>query len=355
MFRVRVPSDVSLRSVSAGRLAGLLAAVLTVAGVPTAARAEAVVLNYNVFGPPREVTIGIEVAAEAFKAATNGEYEIKIAYGSALGPEKQTPESVKAGAYDGGQMCAGYYPNKFPLLSVMELPFLAPADLEARAKVEYAVVQHPLIVKEMAERWNIKALAPALLPAYEFMGNKRIAAVDDVKGVKMRISGLNARALQVFGAVPTMVTAPEAYTALERGTIDSFGFPYTYAFGAYKLYEVSEYVTEGVAMSGFMCWQGISLDAWNKLPKAQQDELPTLWQTAAAKMIEAYDAADKKWLPIFHERLEVSTWPSSERRKLAAGAESIWADWVKEQEAAGRPAREILDFVKEQVARHTAD
>ena len=96
-----------------------------------------------------------------------------------------------------------------------------------------------------------------------------------MKGVKMRISGLNAKALQVFGGVPTMVTAPEGYTALERGTIDSFGFPYSYAFGAYKMYEVSKYSTEGMAMSGFMCWQGVSTSAYDKLPDEVKKALPT--------------------------------------------------------------------------------
>ena len=141
-------------------------------------------------------------------------------------------------------------------------------------------MKHPPIVKEMAERWNIKYFGPTFLPAYEFMGNKRIASVADMKGVKMRIGGLNAKALQTFGAVPTMVTAPESYQALERGTIDSFGFPYSYTFGAYKLYEVSKYVTEGMAMSGFLCWQGVSLAAWNKLPDDLKAKLPQAQELA---------------------------------------------------------------------------
>jgi len=50
---------------------------------------------------------------------SNGDFEIKLSYGSALGPERQTPEALKSGGYEGGMMCAGYYPNKFPLLTVM--------------------------------------------------------------------------------------------------------------------------------------------------------------------------------------------------------------------------------------------
>ena len=314
--------------------------------------AQQLVLNHNVWGPPRAVTVAVEKTAELLKKKSNGDVELRIAYGGALGPERQIPEAIKSGGYEGGMMCAGYYPNKFPLLTVMELPFLTPLKTEDHAKVYEAVINHPLIAKEMAERWNVKYLAPTFLPAYEFMGNKRIASVADMKGVKMRISGLNAKALQVFGAVPTMVTAPEAYTALERGTIDSFGLPYSYTFGAYKLYEVSKYVTEGMAMGGLMCFQGISLRAWDKLPDKLKADLPQIQSEADAALLEAYKKADEKWIPIFKEKLEVVSFPSSERAKLAAGAGSIWEEWVKEQEAAGRPGRELLDFVKSQSAKY---
>jgi TRAP-type C4-dicarboxylate transport system substrate-binding protein len=273
-------------------------------------------------------------------------------YGGALGPEKQVPESIKSGGYEGGLMCAGYYPNKFPLLTVMELPFLTPADTGAHAKIYEAVAAHPLIVKEMASRWNIRYFGPVFLPAFEFMGNKRIASVADMRGVKMRISGLNAKALQAFGAVPTMVTAPEGYTALERGTIDSFGFPYSYAFGSYKLYEVSKYATEGMAMSGFFCFQGVSLDAWKKMPDNLKAKLPQAQALAADALLKAFKEADDKWIPIFKQKLEVVQFPASERAKLAAGANEIWEGWVKEQEAAGLPGREILNFVKAESAKY---
>jgi TRAP-type C4-dicarboxylate transport system substrate-binding protein len=327
-------------------------ALLIAGGLSAPAAAQTIVWNDNVFGPPRALTKGMEAMVEHYKRASGGKFEIKIAYGSALGPEKQTPEAIKAGGYEAGMMCVGYYPNKFPLLSVMELPFLVPARTAAHAKVYEAVLHHPLIEKEMAQRWNMKYFGPVFLPPYEFMGNKRIASVADMKGVKMRISGLNAKALQVFGAVPTMVTAPEGYTALERGTIDSFGFPYSYAFGAYKMYEVSKYVTEGMEMGGFLCFQGVSLSAWNKLPANLQAELPKAQALAAVVMIQAFKDADAKWIPIFKQKLEVVPFPAAERAKLASGASKIWEGWVKEQEAAGRPGREILNFVKAESAKY---
>ncbi len=321
-------------------------------GTPVAVSAQDIVWNINIFGSSRAVTRGIEAMVEFYKKESGGKFDLKLAYGAALGPERQTPEAIKSGGYEGGLMCAGYYPNKMPLLSGMELPFLAPSKTEDRAKVDAAVYANPMIVSELRDRWNIKYFAPTFLPAYEFMGNKEIRNTADMKGVKMRISGLNAKALAVFGAVPTMVTAPEGYTALERGTIDSFGFPYSYTFGAYKLYEVSKYVTEGMAMSGFMCFIGVSQDAWDKLPKELQDKLPEAQKLASEALLKAYKEADDKWIPIFHEKLKVAKFSAEERAKLAAGANDLWEEWVKSQEDENRPGRAMLDFIKSEVAKY---
>ncbi len=334
------------------RIAGASGIALALAAsAATTAVADTTVWNMNIFGPPRAVTAGVEAMANLFKKESNGTFEIKIAYGAALGPERQAPESIKSGGYEGALLCAGYYPAKFPLLSVMELPFLTPRDIGETAKLYDVVLNHPLIAKEMAERWNIKYFGPTFLPAYEFMGNKRIASVADMKGVKMRIAGLQAKALQMFGAVPTMVTAPEGYQALERGTIDSFGLPYTYTFGAYKLHEVSKYSTEGMAMNGLVCFEGVSLTAWGKLPDNLKAKLPEAQKLAKDVLIKAYKADDEKWIPIFKQKLEVVQFPAAERAKLVAGANEIWEAWVKDQEAAGRPGREILNFVKSEVAK----
>ena len=331
-------------------LVGSVAALGLLAGSASAAEST---WNFNIWGGKRAFTAGVESLKGDLEAAGGGKFELKINYGDALGPRRQNPENIRVGAFEAGQICVGYYPGKLPLLSVMELPFLLPRDLQQRANVEMEVLQHPEIIKEMAKRWNMKFFGPAFLPAYEFMGNKRIETTADMKGVKMRISGLNAKALQVFGAVPTMVTAPDGYAALDRGTIDSFGFPYSYAFGAYKLYEVSKYVTEGLGMSGFMCLQTVNIDAWNKTPASVRNALPTAQLSAISKMITAYTTADKKWIPLFHKKLEVVQVDPSVRAELASGAGKIYTEWAKEQDAKGRPGTKMLNYVKSVVAKHT--
>lgn len=51
--------------------------------------------------------------------------------------------------------------------------------------------------------------------------NKRVASVDDLQGLKMRIPGLGGKALAKAGGNPVLLSGGDVYTALERGTIDA--------------------------------------------------------------------------------------------------------------------------------------
>ena len=313
-----------------------------------------VVWKYSVWGAPRAFTAGIEKAKALWEAAGEGRFELEITYGSALSPEKENLDSIKLGLIEGAYVCVGYGPNKTPLAQVLELPFLLTDDMRVNARVIDAVMQHPLVEQELAARWNAKYLMVAVLGVYEFMGNRRIANVEDLKGVRMRISGASATVLEKFGAVPTMVTSPEAYMALERGTIDLTGFPWTDSFGAFRLHEVSKYANLGMSMSGFACINTVSLDAWNRMPEDLRAMLPDVREQAMQASFEAYDNGDKKWLPIFREKLEFVHFPPEERAKMVVVAKPLWGEWAALKDSQGLKGTEILRFTKEQVAKFSA-
>lgn len=308
--------------------------------------------DYSVWGPPRAFTSGIEFAKKTLEAAGDGQFELNIAYGGALAPAKEHLDSIKLGVVDGAQICVGYHPGKVPLAQVLELPFLLTRDTAANGRIIDAVMQHPAVRKELAERWNAKYVMPAMLTPYEFMGNTALRDAGDWQGVRVRISGANATVLEKFGAVATMVTAPETYTALERGTVDLVGFPWTDSFGAFRLYEVSDYATVGVSMSGFACFVAANRDAWANLPQRIRDELSTLREEGIQAQVKAYEEGDRKWLPKFRKNLEIIQFPEEERARMVKEAKPLWDEWAREQEARGRPGREVLEFALEQVDRY---
>jgi len=312
------------------------------------------VWRYSVWGPPRAFTRGAEKAKEMWEAAGKGRFELQVHYAGALAPEKEHLDSIKIGLIEAAHVCVGYHPAKLPLAQVLELPFLLTADMRINARVIDAVMRHPLVEEELASRWNAKYVMVAALGPYEFMGNRQLTKVEDLKGARMRISGANATVLEKFGAVPTMVTAPETYTALERGTIDMVGFPWTDSFGVFRLHEVSKYATVGISMSGFACFFAVSQDAWNRMPDDLKAMLEDVREQATLETFKAYDEGDQKWLPIFSQRLEITQFPPSERAKMVAAAAPLWDEWAAEQDQQGQKGTEILDFAKEQVAKFSA-
>ena len=338
-------------------LAGVAVLVLAVVliqmggGGDSTDEAEKQVWNYSIWGPPRAFTSGIEYLKQEWEAAGQGRFELNIGYGGALSPPKEHLDSIKIGLIEAARVCVGYAPGKTPLAQVLELPLILTADTATNARIVDAVLQHPAVEEELARRWNAKYLMVGVLPAYEFMGNTRLGGVEDMAGVRMRISGANASLLEEFDAVATMVTAPEAYTALERGTIDVIGFPWTDSFGVFRLHEVSQYVTLGMAMGGFACMSAVSLDAWEKFPDDLKAMLPRLREEGIQVYLDANAEGDRKWVPIFEKRLEIVPFPKSERERMVAKAEPLWRAWAKKADDQGIPGSELLEYTLEQVAK----
>jgi TRAP-type C4-dicarboxylate transport system substrate-binding protein len=219
------------------------------------------------------------------------------------------------------------------------------------AQVQDAVFRHPAVVKELAQRWKSVYFLNQNLPIYEAMGNKRLASVDDLKGVRIRAGGEQGLVLRDFGAVITMIHPAEVYQGLEKGQIDVLTYPWTYAFGAYKLYEISDYATDGLALGPAACISAATIDAWNKLPKKLKAYMPEVRRKATVELFKAYAKADAKYIPIFKKNLELVKFPDSERQKLIAKAQPYWKAWAERQDAAGRPGTELLKFTKAQVAK----
>jgi len=335
--------------------AGVLAMIAVRAIVPAVDSSRGpLTWKYSVWGPPRAFTSGIEKAKTLWESAGGGRFELQVHYASALAPEKEHLDAIRIGLIEGAHVCVGYAPAKTPLAQVLELPFLLTADMRVNARVIDAVMQHPLIEEELATRWNAKYLTVAVLGVYEFMGNRRVAGVQDLNGVRARISGANATVLEKFGAVATMVTAPETYTAMERGTIDLAGLPWTDSFGVYRLHEVSKYATVGMSMSGFACFSAVSLDAWRRLPDDLKAMLPQVREAAMQAYFHAYEEGDRKWLPIFERKLDIVRFPPAERAKLVAKSAPLWQQWAAERERQGRQGTQILEFAQEQVAKFSA-
>jgi len=297
----------------------------------------------SLFGAPRGWTYPLERWAKDMDSSTNGQWKIKLHYGGVLAPPKQQLDGIRGGVFQSCQFCSAYTPGKLPLHSVMELPFISPHSPHDITAMVSAMWEHSALVKEL-ETWNAVPLLPGSITTYNLMGKKRIAKVTDLDGVRVRIGGDIARVLKMYGAVPTLMPAPEIYESIERGTIDMVGLPWSFAFGAFKIHEVSDYAIVDLNLGTMACAFIANKDAWNSLPREFKEIHMKWYKNSAKEWGNEYDQLNKKWTELFKKRLEFVNFPSEERAKLVSKAGVVWEEWVKSREKQGLPGREVLNY-----------
>jgi TRAP-type C4-dicarboxylate transport system substrate-binding protein len=322
-------------------------ALATMLGAPAAQAQDKIAWDIAIYGPAREVTVPIEFLAKFLDEKTAGKFTLKLHYSESIAPAKAVLDSLKIEAIQGGLVAFGYTPGKVPLHLALDLPYLPIANLDAFQKVQEAFYAWEPAKKELA-RFNGVALYEALLPNYEFMGTgKAPKAIGDWKGMRVRALGPGGDAMRTIGAVPTSVPAPEVYTALERGTFQAASFPFSYAFAAYKLHEVSKWYTMGMQFGIVNNAWVFSQTAYAKLPsdykKLLDEAKPEFYRLAK----EAYRKADERNIPMFDkaglERITIS--PEMLAAFEQKAGKPVWDKWVADNKAKGLPAQEALDVV----------
>jgi len=327
-----------------------------VAALPAGA-ADKVTWTFSLYGPPRAATVTFEHLAKVAKEKSGGNFIINLKYNEQLGEAKDMLDGLKVDAYQGAFVAYSYAPAKTPLQGVLDMPFLPIADLVASAKVQDAYQAWQPVADELS-KWNSMHFMTLLLPQYEFMGSgKPPRNLEDWKGMRVRALGGLGDAMKLLGAVPTSVSAPEVYTALERGTFQAASFPFTYSFTAYKLHEVSKWYTLGMQLGIIHNSVVLSQTAWKALPDEYKKILEDARPEAYRLQREAYEEADKKSFPLFEKRkLEVVKVNQETRDKLiTTAAKPVWDHWVAETEKKGLPGKEALELVLSLAKKHATN
>ncbi len=302
--------------------------------------------NLSTWGKRRAFTEGAEAMAEFINAKTDGNFNIKIHYGGALSKPRENLDGISLGAFEMAMFCASYHPDKNRAVTVLELPMLPVANGEVQKAIDLAVYNHPYTQKEMA-RWNARILMSAALPQYEFMGRgEPPRKLSDYSGMRVRALGGIGEAMKVLGAVPTTVTAPETYQAIESGTVDAAAFAF-YSHFSYRINEVSTWRTTNLAPGSVNCPTMVNIDAYDGLPDQYKALMVEATDIGYAALNEAYSASIAKFTPIADEAgMEKITYTTEELDQFREQAAApVWKSWIEKQTAAGVPAQELLDLV----------
>ncbi|MBA86160.1 C4-dicarboxylate TRAP transporter substrate-binding protein [Thalassobius sp. S69A] len=301
--------------------------------------------NVSVWGKRRAFTEHIEKLAELVSEKTGGEFTLNISYGG-LSKNKENLDGISIGAFEMAQFCAGYHRDKNPTITVLELPFLGVNTLAEEVAVARAVYAHPAAQKDLA-RWNAKLFMPSPMPQYNLVGTGEPRdTLDKMNGMRVRATGGIGQAFKTIGAVPTSVTATEAYNAMESGVVDTVAFA-QHAHFAFRTIDQATWWTANLNPGTVNCPVVVNTDAYDALSESERAALDGSIDEALDHYLANYGALLEKWDTVLAEKNVTKVMISeAELDKFrAAAADPIREKWLADMTKQGIDAQGLYDTV----------
>ncbi|MFV0438436.1 MAG: TRAP transporter substrate-binding protein [Desulfopila sp.] len=286
--------------------------------------------------------------AKQVEEATHGQVKINIFPSQTLSKGTDAWTATKLGIADISWCFHGYWPGQFPLADVISLPALPFTSAEKGSEVLWKLYERfPEIQREFAAN-TILCLFTSN-PYILITRDKAVRTMEDIKGMKIRMTGGPPTDMTfALGGVPTLISMPDTYLALQKGVIDGMGAPWE-AIHGFRLYEVVKYYTATPFPAVYFSI-AMNKRKWDGLPKEIQDAIMSVSGLAGSKFWgkNHFDTAKQGVIDKLAEQgksinlLELS---SEERQRwIDVAGKPIWENWVKEMAQKGfTDAREILD------------
>ena len=256
--------------------------------------------------------------ADEVDKRTEGRVKINLFPGSALGKAPDHFDLAVRGAADIAVFTPSFTPGRFPLLSVIDLPFMTHRSTPS----SYAAYELYRNVPEIqAEFSQVKMYGLTQNdPAQLFTVSKPVRSLEDLKGMTIRVGDeVTGKLFKELGATPVFLPMTELYQALERNTIDGCVVAIE-ACQSFRVHEVTKFCTmiDVSAIATFIAWNN---NSWNKLPPDLQKilgegELAT-WFT------KHYGPAFEKMTAV---GLELMKKANVERIELSPEEKALWKE-----------------------------
>ncbi len=237
----------------------------------------------------------------------------------------QVLDAVQAGTIEGGHTASYYYIGK----DVAFAPFTA-MSFGLNFRQMTAWFRHGggnQLANDLFREYSIHGITAGDTGAQ--MGGwfrNEIRTVQDLNGLKFRITGLAGQLFTRLGAAPTLIAPADIYPSLERGVIDAAEFVGPHDDERANYVRVARfYYAPGFWEPGARLHFMSNLRAWNALPDLYKHALEVACAEADSDMTARYDHLN----------------PQALRRLVAAGAQLRF--WPREILQAAWTANEALN------------
>jgi len=279
--------------------------------------------------------------AKEVEKQTNGQVKIKFYLSQTLVKSRDSYDAVKNGIADISWVCNSWTPGRFPLISVMELPYMVKSTFAGAHVLTDLYEKFP---KMRAELKDVHLLHLWTTMPYEIHTVKKpVYKLEDIKGMKLATQPGARAVLEALGAVPVPMPSPKIYQTVEKGVADGSALAWG-AFKAWKLVEVTNYHTN-VHLAALPYSTIMNQNTWNKLPKDIQKVITDVTNKMLPDTLCAAVSAEKEIgkKQCRDRKQEIYEMPDKERARWVATGKPAWDKWVKDMKAKGLPGRAVLD------------
>ena len=326
----------------------LLCAGFSLTTAPAYGQAKPIELTYSIFfpAPAPQTQVAMEWAKE-IERRTNGRVKITIFPGGTLTAADKCYDGVVKGISDIGMSVFAYTRGRFPLTEVADLPLGIKSGLVATKLINaYYKKFNPKELKDVKVMY-LHGHGPGFLHT-----KTAVEKLEDLKGMKIRCTGLAAKIVEKLGAVPVAMPMPDTYDSLKRGVVDGSMAPQE-SLKTWKWGEVVKFTTEswGSAYStGFFVV--MNKEKWNGLPKDAKriiEQVNAEWIERQGKNWDDIDKAGRE--ATLAAGNKIITLSKEENMRWAAAVSPILDGYVKNMKEKGLPGDKALKFYRDELKK----
>jgi len=326
--------------------AGLLGAVATLMAFGGTALAQEYTLRLAHYLPPthNQATNVIPDWVQRIEEQSDGRIAIEVFPAGQLLGIADIYDGVEAGVADIGWGLPAIQPGRFPMLSLMELPFEF-ESAEQASRVAMTLLDEGVLDDEF------DGVVPLYIHTHSPAGvHTREAPVNepgDLDGLRIRFPSAPVREmLTAWGADPVGVPAPQVYENLETGVLDGVAFPYE-AMKGLRLGEQVSYHTE-LPLYTLTFYMIMNQQVFDDLPEdLRQVILDNSGMDEAIAVGRSWDEEDQRGRDYVQELgNEIIVIPAAEIPAWRQPVDAAIAAYLDGLEAEGHPSREVYDRIQ---------
>ena len=306
-------------------------------------------LNYSVFfpAPHKNAVLATEWAKEIEKR-TGGKVQITVFPGGTLTPADKCYDGVVKGISDIGFSVLAYTRGKFPLTEVSDLPLGMKTGLVATKVInDYYKKFKPRELDEVKVMY-LHGHGPGIL-----FTKKEIKKLEDLKGMKIRCTGMAAKIVGALGGTPVAMPMGETYDALSRGVVDGSMAPQE-ALQGWKWGEVVKFTIENFSSSySTGMFVVMNKDKWNALPPDIQKIIEQVNEEYIEKQGKTWDEIDKTGRDYTIGRgNKIIPLSPDESLKWEKAVKPLLDEYKKNMKGKGLPGDEVLSFYLQTIYKY---